>query len=44
MARQNQREVKLVLAMVSGWLGLRRGYGSRYQEGRKNQLSHMDKL
>jgi hypothetical protein len=30
--------------MVSGWMGLCRGNRSRYQEGRNNQLSHMDKL
>jgi len=44
MTRQNQREAKLVLAMVSGWLGLRWGNDSRNQESRKNQLLHIDKL
>jgi hypothetical protein len=44
MARQDQREAKLVLTMVLGCMGLYRGHSSRYQEDHNNQLSHIEIL
>jgi hypothetical protein len=44
VARQNQRETKLFLTLVLGCLGLYRDHSCHKQEGRNNQLSHIESL